>query len=151
MLSVALPSPLSLCPVCCLVTLAGQNYTQISWLLPPCPLSPFKGRTTQGSLSRRTVVFRNKDNLILYSHHISQVWSLGSNLFSFMKFPVLLWLPSPHILKSNSPHYAISFESLSCSLIGCNFLISQMEDLDKTYNKNQLSNKILCGHPACET
>ena len=97
MLSVALPSPLSLCPVCCLVTLAGQNYTQISWLLPPCPLSPFKGRTTQGSLSRRTVVFRNKDNLILYSHHISQVWSLGSNLFSFMKVSCIALVAfSPH-------------------------------------------------------
>ena len=42
-------------------------------------------------------------------------------------------------------------ESLSNSLIGCNFLISQMGDLDKTYNKSQVSNKILCGHPACET
>ena len=65
--------------------LGRQNYTQISWLLPPCPLSPFQDRATQGSLFRRIVVFRNKDSLILYPHHISQGWSLGLNLFSFMK------------------------------------------------------------------
>lgn len=81
---------------------------QISWLLP-CPLSPFKGRATEGSLSRRTVVFRNKDNLILYSHHISQVWSLGLNLFSFMKVSCIA-------LVAFSPHSWIQQSTL------CNFL-----------------------------
>ena len=32
-------------------------------------------------------------------------------------------------------------ETLSCSLTDCNFLISKMRDLDKTYNKNQFSTK----------
>lgn len=69
--------------------------------------------------------------------HVSFLYCSGCLLPTFLN-------PTVHTMQFAS-------ESLSCSLIGCNFLMSQMEDLDKTYNKNQLSNKILCGHPACET
>lgn len=141
---VVLPSPSSLCPVCCSVTWAGQNYTQISCLLPLCPVSLLQeqGHPQVPVQKNYSLYEQRKDHWTLFSHCISQMWPLGLKLLLFHANFLYCsgWL-LPTFLNPIVHTMQFTSVSLSCSLTGCNFLVSEMRDLDKIYNKINLQTK----------
>lgn len=58
-----------------------------------------------------------------------------------MKVSHTMLIASPHVLKSNNPYLQFTSKSLSCSFTYYSFLISEIRDLDKIFNKIDLQTK----------